>query len=301
MGALYGSISALLIGLSDIFGRRVAQKTSAVATAALIQLTATVFGLLSVLVVDSTFSWTALGIGAASGLGMGVGLGGYYQSMTLAGATITAPIVATLAAVIPYVFAVAIGADVTVFGIAGALVALAGLLLVTAGGGSFGTRLPAMRRRRKDSPPLVGAVKEPADETALRRGIRWSLVSGSGYGFGLSVVITASDESGSWPTFSQRLAAFALMLAVARRLSIAPMPPAGVRWPAVAGGVLAAGTTVFYLLGLAADPTAAVVTSSMFPAVSVVVGLAVFGDTVRPTQMLGVGVVLAGIVAVALG
>ena len=55
---------------------------------------------------------------------------------------------------------------------------------------------------------------------------------------------------------------------------------------------------MFYLLGVQADATPAVVTASMFPAVTVVVGRFVYHDMVTRRQLLGIVVVLAGVSAV---
>ena len=52
---------------------------------------------------------------------------------------------------------------------------------------------------------------------------------------------------------------------------------------------------MFYPLGVQADPTPAVVTASMFPAVTVAVGRAFYGDTVSRKQLLGLFVVLIGV------
>jgi len=175
-----------------------------------------------------------------------------------------------LSAVIPFGYAVARGAPSTAWAVTGAVIAVAGLVLVTAGGEPMAN---------------VGA------------GVRWSVASGLGYGFGLSVVIEASEASGAWPAVGQRAAAMLLMVFVVFR-SQGRVHMIGVRMLGVAAGTVAALSTVFYLLGVQADPTPAVITASMFPAVTVAVGRIVFGDAVSRLQLLGLGVVLVGVTAV---
>jgi len=60
-------------------------------------------------------------------------------------------------------------------------------------------------------------------------------------------------------------------------------------------------STVFFLLGLEVDPTTAVVTGSLFPVVTVVVGRFVYGDDVVARQVGGIGLVVLGVIGVALG
>ncbi|MCP3854552.1 MAG: EamA family transporter [Actinomycetia bacterium] len=63
-------------------------------------------------------------------------------------------------------------------------------------------------------------------------------------------------------------------------------------------GTLSGLVTVFYLLGVQADATAAVVTASMFPAFSVGIGWLFFHDHVGRIQIGGVVLVLLGVVGV---
>jgi len=72
----------------------------------------------------------------------------------------------------------------------------------------------------------------------------------------------------------------------------------GVRAAGIAAGTFAAASTIFYLLGVQADATPAVVTASMFPAVTVIVGRLAYRDSVSGVQLIGIVVALAGIAGV---
>jgi drug/metabolite transporter (DMT)-like permease len=270
MGALFGALAALSIGLADLFSRQIVNRRGPNVAAMMIQAVATVASLVLVLVIASEFGWRDVGIGAVSGIGLAVGLACYLGGLARSSSAVVAPIVATLSAVIPFVYAVARGASSSVLAVSGVAVAVGGLVLVTAGG-------------------------EPVANVGA--GSRWAVASGLGYGFGLSVVIEASVASGAWPAVGQRAAAMVLMVLVVAR-SQHRVPLVGVRLLGIAAGVIAALSTVFYLLGVQADATPAVVTASMFPAVTVAVGYAVFGDSVSRTQVVGLGVVLVGVTAV---
>jgi drug/metabolite transporter (DMT)-like permease len=271
MAILFGLMTSLSIGLADLFGRRVVNARGPVAAGAALQFVAIFASVFALFIVDGTFDIGDFCIGLASGLGLGVGLWCYFGGLQRSSSAVVAPLVATMSAVVPFAYAVIRGADPTAIALLGAAVAIAGLALITMGGGRV---------------------------EHMRDGIRWGAMSGCGYGFGLSIVI---ESSGSWPAVAQRLSAFALMVVVARAGSLTVMPPSGLRWSALIAGALAGGSTIFYLLGVQIDATSAVVTASLFPAVSVLVGRFVYGDDVVARQVGGLGVVLVGVVLVATG
>lgn len=271
MGALFGALAALCIGVSDLFGRRAVAARGAVATAMAMQAVATVASAATLLVISSRFDLGDVVIGAVSGIGLGVGLACYFGGLARSTSTVVSPIVATLSAVVPLTYAVVRGASVSVWSVAGATIAIGGLLLITIGGGRV---------------------------AHVATGVRWAIASGLGYGVGLSIVIEASETSGAWPAVAQRAAAGGLMLVVTLRSTGGLPTLGGIRIVVLVAGTFAALSTVFYLLGVQADTTPAVVTASMFPAVTVAVGRAFYGDTVSRSQLLGLVVVLIGVSAV---
>lgn len=228
----------------------------------------------ALLVVPGTVVWSDLGFGVLSGLGLGVGLVCYFGGLDRSSSAVVAPVVATMSAVIPFVYAILRGASPTTLAVLGAATSFFGLVLVTFGGGR---------------------------SEHVSAGLRWGLFSGLGYGFGLSVIIDASEESGSWPAVTQRLAAFLLMIVIARVVRATVVPPPGLRISALVAGIFAGASTIFYLIGVQADPTSAVVAASLFPAVTVVVGRVVYRDAVVRLQALGIAIVLVGVIGVAVG
>ena len=70
---------------------------------------------------------------------------------------------------------------------------------------------------------------------------------------------------------------------------------------AVIAGVLAGLSTVFYLIGVGTDPASTVVTASLFPAISVLVGRSIYDDDVSARQVLGLAVVVVGVIGVGVG
>jgi drug/metabolite transporter (DMT)-like permease len=271
MGAVLGLLAALSIGLSDLFGRRVVVASTAMTAALAMSVVAVVASVVTVVVIPSSFDTTDLLLGGVSGLGMGVGLSAYYGGISRSSATVVSPIAATLAAVVPLGVAVVSGADAPTLALVGAVVAIGGLLLITVGGGRYSN---------------------------VATGVRWGVASGLGYGSGLAFLIGITDDGGAWPAVHQRAAASVLLFIVATRLGIPVRPPRPARRDAVLAGALVALSSVLYLGGLRAGATAAVVTTSMFPAASVAVGRIFFGDPVTRAQAVGLVVVLLGVAAV---
>lgn len=263
-----------MIGFADLFARRTVAVSSALTSSVIVQVTAIFAALLCVAGFGGTFTSGDLAVGLASGAMLGAGFGLYYGGIARSSATIVSPLVAAISAIIPFGYTVVRGADPTLFALLGSVVAIAGIVVMTMGGGPPGH---------------------------LRTGIVWGTTSGVAYGLAFAMVISASDDAGSWPAVWQRVAA-ALTLGLAASRTGAPLfPPASVRFNAALAGVCSALCTVFYLVGVRADPTAAVITASMFPAASVAVGRIFFQDTVTRIQGIGIVVVLAGVVGVVAG
>ena len=271
MGAFWGGLAAIGIGVSDLFGRRIVIAASAVTAALVLQVMGVVAALALVPVVPSRFGWADGGWGAVSGLGLATGLGCYYGGLARSTSTIVSPIVATLSAVIPYVYAVARGGEVSALAVVGAAVSFVGLAVI------------------------AGGVIDPA---RLRAGMAWGTVSGLGYGFGIGALVEVSDAGGAWPAVFQRMAAVAALGIVARIGAHRLTPPPGLTWHGLAGGIAVGLTSVFILIGFEVDAPAAVVATSLFPIATVMVGVLAYGDRLVLRQAIGIAIALAGVVAV---
>ena len=271
MGAFWGSMSALGIGLSDLFGRRVVNVAGAVTAALFMQMIGGVAAAVTVLFFESEWSTVDMAWGAASGLGMSCGLGTYFEGLKRSSATVVSPTVATLAAVIPFVYTLIRGADLSTFAIVGACVAFVGLAIIAAGDG---------------------------DPVGLRAGLLWGLLSGLCYGAGISVLVEVSDDAGVLPAISQRLVGTIVLGIAAIATKSLLWPPRGQRVNGVQAGVFAGLSSVCGLIGLTVDPAPTVVTQAMFPVVTVLVGFLYFGDSVARRQIGGIALVLIGVAAV---
>ena len=274
MGALFGALSSLSVGMSEMFGRRGAKATGVLAVSVVSQGVAAMTAFTMLLWLPSRPDWEDLVRGAISGVGFGIGMVAYLGGLMRSSATMIAPMVATMTVVLPFGVAVAGGAETTGLALLGVGVARMGLLFITAGGRAG---------------------------SGTRAGLLWGAASGLGYGVALAVLIGTSSASGSWPAVVQRVVACLLSAVVAVVVRSPVVPRGAVRWTALWSGVFGGVASVLYLLGIQADVLSAAVTGAMFPAVSVAIGRLVFGDSVRPVQARGLGFVLVGVAGVVVG
>lgn len=274
MGALLGLLGALGIGLSDLFGRRIVLASSTLTAAVVLQLFGGILAAAIMTVLPSEFLWSDAGLGAFSGVGMGVGLGCYYAGLSASAATVVAPLVATLSAVVPFLYVLVTTGEGSVVASVAAVIAIVGLALVSTG----------------------------ADEVSnVAAGVRWGLASGIGYGTAIAVLTDVSADSGAWPAVTQRVSAFALLGLVALSTSQPVVPPAGSRADAVLAGAFVALSSIALLIGVQVDASATVITLSMFPAFTVAIGRIFFDDPIAPRQAVGLAIVLVGLVGIVSG
>ena len=271
MGALFGLLTSMSIGTSDLFGRRVVMRCHVLSAMIVFQGSAALVSLAIVPFVPGSFAVDDFGRGLLSGLGLGTGLACYYTSLDRAGSAIAAPIVATLSAVIPFAYTTLRGHDPPLLAIIGAMAAFGGLGLVTAGG----TR-----------------------GTQVWEGTAWAALSGLAYGVGLSVLVDLSESSGAWPGFGQRLTSVTAMASLVAIRRLPALPPPDVLGFAFLTGVASAAATIFYIVGIWFDAPATVVGASMFPVISVLVGRAAYNDPINVRQCIGIAAAVAGVTAV---
>ncbi|MFW2384181.1 MAG: EamA family transporter [Acidimicrobiales bacterium] len=273
-GVIFGLLTALAIGASDLFGRRIVHAQSPVTAAVPMQFIGILTAAVSLVFVSSELSLRDSFFGMLSGLGFALGLGCYYTGLSKASSALIAPTVAMLSAVLPFAYSVFRGSETSVITVGGAIVCLAGLAVIT-----------------------VDRSAVAFDWLALR----WGILSGLGYATGLISLIDVADAAGTWPAVVQRTTACLTLAFVASQIKVPVLPRRNLRLAAVLAGIAVGLSSIFLLAGLEIDPTPTVIASSTFPAVTVLVGLLVYGDHVRTQQWWGIAIVILGIMGVSAG
>jgi drug/metabolite transporter (DMT)-like permease len=190
---------------------------------------------------------------------------------------VVAPVTAVGAAVVPLVVGLATGERPAVLALVGAVVALGAVALV-AGGHEEEATGPAPSR----SPLLL------------------ALGAGAAFGF-VFVILGATDEaSGFWPLLGGRLVSVSLVCAwlVRSRTPLVPRP--GTRLVVVGAGLLDVTANGLYLLAVREGLLSLVaVLSSLYPAATVVLARVVLHERLKPAQLAGLGLGLAGVTLIA--
>lgn len=275
MGALFGSLTSLFIGLSDLFLVKTTGRSHTITVTILAFVAAAATSVVGIVLLDGALIARDLLIGVASGVFMGLGLILYFQGLQASSIGIVAPLIALQVAVWPLGYDVIDGARPSGLVWIGLTVSIVSLLLTTV------------------SPDLGQRVG---------LGVRWGLLSGTAYGIGTLLSGLTSEDSGMWPVLSNRLASLTLAVAVALVMGLPLVVPRRDLPIGVLGGIFGGLALLSFVYGTQRYELSIVgVTGSLFPAVSAFLLWRFLDHPLRWWQGLGIAGVLAGTSLIALG
>jgi len=266
-------------GVSNFLGPQLAKRQTVVAVLVLSQVAALVACLVYVVAAPGP----ALPAGEAvtavvAGLGNAVGLIGFYRAAELGPLALVAPIGATGAAV-PVLFGLATGDSLQPWQVVGIVLAMAGAALAARQG-------PAEQALDRAYPDI-------------RASVAWAVGSAVAFGVFLTALPEASDSGQAWALLDARLALVVLLLVWAgRRLADVPFDRSSFLL-AVPGLLLVLGTGLYAAAAGEGQLSLVSVLGSLFPVVTVGLGVAVVGERLTRIQAVGVASALAGIVLIA--
>ena len=269
--------SAACFGVADYAGGLLARRASAASVALVVQ----VSGALLVFVVAPLVPTANLALadvlwGAASGVGTAIGLFFLYRGLTHGSMSVVVPLSTVGAVVLPVAVGVLLLHErpsmVTWFGV---VVAVPAIALVS---GACG--------------PRVAGAASVAD----------ALISSAGFALQYVALAQAGAGAGLWPVAAGRVASVVTMLAMASVVRSRMRLPSGLFWAAAANGVMAAAGLTLYMLAARQDIMAvAVVLSSLYPVIPVVLGLAVLRERLSVWQAGGLVAAAGTVVLVTIG
>ncbi|HXA54897.1 MAG TPA: EamA family transporter [Solirubrobacteraceae bacterium] len=213
-----------------------------------------------------------------AGAGNAGGLIGFYKAAELGPLSIVAPIGAS-GAVVPVAWSLAHGDALSVAQGVGLTLALGGAMLVA---------------RR------TGAAHHPARYPDPRAAALWAAASAVAFGVFLTALPKASAHGRAWALLDARVALVAVVAVWAgRELRGIRLAPVSALF--AVPGVLLVGGTIMYTTAAAHGQLSLVsVLGSLFPIVTVGLGMGLLGERLSPPQVLGAAAALAGIVLIAL-
>jgi drug/metabolite transporter (DMT)-like permease len=217
--------------------------------------------------------WLAL----LAGAGNAGGLIGFYLAAELAPLSVVAPIGA-VGAVVPVIWGVGTGDSLRLAQIVGLILAMGGAALAA----------------RRPSPTEEQARRYPDP----RRGAIWAAGSSVAFGVFLTALPAASAHGQAWALFDARVGVVVLTgLWAGRKLQAMKLSPTSMLLT-IPGLLLITGTLLYTTATAHGELSLVSVLGSLFPVVTVGLGVAVLQEKLSQTQLVGVVAALSGIVLI---
>jgi uncharacterized membrane protein len=278
--------SALLYGAADFTGGLTTRRAGLIAVVLVSQASGLALVTLALPVLSPQLpARSDLFWGAAAGLTGGLGVALLYRALAIGVMAVVAPTTAVCAVTIPVVFAVLMGERPLPLAVAGILLGIVSIVLVS--------------RQNPGPDPASGGI---AGGRTRSTGVGTALVSGVAIGFFFLALAQTRREAGVWPLIASRsfsVALFGVIAAVGRH-SLRMARPALVL--ALVCGALDMLANALYLLAAQQGPLSLVVTlSSLYPASTVLLARIILGERLNRWQVTGVGCALGAVVMIVSG
>jgi drug/metabolite transporter (DMT)-like permease len=309
---VYGLVAAVAWGASAVAAAAATRRTGTYIAVLCAQGAGLVLLLALIAIIRPSFAGTTAALAAAlAGCGLASMLGYvcYYRAVKDGPVGLVSAISATYGGIAALLAVIVLGERLTAPGAAGVVLAVAGVALaiaaprqpaagsVVAGRGVAGPAISV-------GEPVVGPVPAPARLRSLPRGatvpLLFAAASAVAYGLGGFGVGDLSARAG-W-LGAALIAHSASVLALTAALPFLGRPAAwrgtgrGVRWAAGAGLADAVGLLAFTRGGQVGQVAVTAAISSVFPVIPLVAGVVMFGERLGRRQLLGTGVIIAGLI-----
>ncbi|MFG2246184.1 EamA family transporter [Spirillospora sp. NPDC048823] len=285
--------AALAYGVADFLGGAVTRKSTALKALTWCVPIGLAVVLVSALLAGGTASPGPMAWGFAAGLSGGAGLITFYRALARGPMNVVAPVSALAAAVLPVAVGVAMGERLDASVLAGVLLCLVAIGLVSmeadGDGEAVGPAAAGWRRLLDSGPAMAG-------------------VSGTCFGIFFVLLKAAGDGTGLWPIVGARvgnlvIVAAALLFMVLRGGDLGPrISGRTLIGLALLSGTLDAGANVLYFLAAHSGLLSlAAVLTSLYPAITVLLARIAYSERLRVIQRVGMGVAVAGVALVTVG
>lgn len=281
MALLLSLLAATSYGLSDFVGGVASKRVTPWTIALVGQLGGAVPFLVVGLLGDGTFGGTVIAWTVLAGVGNGLGTAFLYRGLSSGRMGVVAPVSGVGAALLPIAVGLATGERPSALVWLGILAAIPAIWLVA---------------REPRSQTSTGA------STGSGAGLVDGVLAGIGFGTLFSALAQIPEGAGMVPLALNQLVAAGVVVLVATLLR-APWVP---RRPAALLGVVsgclgAAATGLFLAASRGGNLTVAAIITSLYPAFTVLLALAILRERVHRAQAAGLGLCAVTVVLVALG
>jgi drug/metabolite transporter (DMT)-like permease len=271
--------AALLYGSADFLGGSATRRAHVLSVLLVSGPAGLVLAILAALLAGGPPRPAGVAWGACAGLAGGVGFIFFYKGLAAGPMSVVAPVSALVSTVLPVAVALAEGERPGARVYVGALVCVVAIVLVSTGGG--GT--PARHR------------------TAIR-GIGYGVAAGLAFGTFFLFIRNGGESGALWPVAVARLAGTLVFLVAAAWIRARPVSWSGGRrlfLGALGAGVLDCSANICYAFATRAGLFGlAVVLTSLYPGVTVLLARIVFGERMRWARRAGLALAAAGVLLV---
>ncbi len=266
--------AALTYGVSDFVGGLLTRRASAWAVATASQFAATMLAAALIVVDPVVPPAAALAWGALAGLGSAAGNVLIYRGLGGGRMAVVAPVSAVAAAALPVLVGLTVGERPRLQQLAGVVIALPAVWLVSGGGGGI--------------------------RGVSRRDVMNGLGAGLGFGVQFSSLGQIPPHAGFVPLTLSQIVSVATIVVTASLLSEAWMPRDRHSRRGVMAGLLAGIATIcFQLAAQAGMLTIAGVLASLYPAITVLLAAFILHEKIQRSQ--SAGLLLAALAVILIG
>ncbi len=248
----------------------------------------------------SAGGWGAVGWAAASGVCGASGLIAFYAGFATAPISVVAPVAALVSTVLPVGVAIADGERPGASMVAGGLICLVAIILVSAPSARHG------QDRRETEPDRHGGEPDQRDHpgesqhaAAVRlRAFGYGAAAGAGFGLFFLFLKNAGQSGVLWPVAISRTAGTLVAFAIALATRTRPWQPgrAVIAIALISGAVDAAANVCYVLATRVGLFGLAVVITSLYPGMTVLLARLLLGERMRWLQRAGLLMAAIGVV-----
>jgi drug/metabolite transporter (DMT)-like permease len=278
MVTMLALVAATLYGTADFLGGAASRRAHPLAVLAITAPAGAVVMLAAAVATRANITslgWVHAGWAATGGAAGALGLIAFYRGFAAAPMSVVAPVTALIATVLPVGVALSQGERPNAGVACGAVICIAAVILISA-------------ERPSTSRPRL---------SERLRALEYAVPAGVAFGLFFLFLRNGGTTAVVWPVTVARVAGTAVALACCGVLRVGPLSWRGQRGTfgtALVSGAIDAGANVCYVLATQAGLFGlAVVVTSLYPGITVLLARYVFGERMRWVQRAGL--ILAGV------
>ena len=279
MVVLLGLAAAVLYGGGDFLGGMATRRAHVLTVLTLVETAAVILSVAVAWLTGGPAVLPGLTWGFSAGVIGGLGLIIFYVGLAAGPMSVVAPVAGLVSTVLPVAVALAEGEHPGPAVYAGALLCLVAIVLASAAPEASDTRSRPHR---------------------LARALAYGTASGVAFGLFFLLIRNAGQSGEVWPVAAGRIGELAIVLAAAAVLRPGLRGVSGgIPLAAVSAGVIDVVANLCYVAATRTGSFGlAVVLSSLYPGVTVLLARVVLGERLRAIQRLGLGLAVIGILLV---